>query len=71
MAGFDYKDELMAGIYREERMHEAEVVRIIRQAEAQKQKHSNLLVIALNWFGRQLINLGTHLQKNEMSRHTS
>jgi hypothetical protein len=53
----------MAGIYREERMYEADVERLIRQADAQKQKRSNLLIVALNWLGEQLILLGTRLQK--------
>ena len=71
MAGVNYKDELMAEIYREERMHEAEVDRLVRHANARKGKRIDLPNILRNWLGKQLILLGSYLQRNEMSRHTS
>lgn len=71
MVGFDYKDEIMAEIYREERMHEAENERLIRQAGAEKQKHSNFFNALLINLGKNLVLMGTRLQNNQMSRHTS
>jgi len=72
MAGFDYKDEVMAEIYRGERIHEAENERLIRQAAAGiQQKRSNFFSAALIKLGKNLVHMGTHLQNKQMSRHAS
>ena len=71
MVGFDYKDEVMAEIYREERMREAENERLIHQARTEKQEHSNFFNALLIKLGKNLVFLGTRLQNNQMSRHTS
>jgi len=70
MAGFDYKDEVMAEIYREERMHEAENERIIRRANAKKQERFNVFNALFIKLGKILVLMGTRLQNNQMSRHT-
>lgn len=68
MAGFNYKDELMAEIYREERMRKAEVDRLVRSASVQEEKRTNLLNLMRAWLGKRLILLGQHLQNKPMSR---
>ena len=71
MAGLNYKDELVAEIYRKERIHEAEVERLVRQASKQKVIRIQLLNMLRNWLAKQLILLGTHLQEKPMSQYRS
>lgn len=68
MAGFGYKDELMAEVYREERIREAEVDRLVRLASVEKEDRMNLLDLMLAWLGKRLILFGQRLQHKQMSR---
>lgn len=68
MAGFNYKDERMAEIYRGERMREAEVDRLARSASVGKGDRINLLNLMRAWLGKRLILLGLRLQNKQMSR---
>ena len=61
MTGFNL--QILAELYREERLREAEMCRLARLALANKPKQSNHLYTALVWLGKQLVLWGTHLQK--------
>jgi len=71
MAGFDYKDVLIAEVYREERMYEAEVDRLVRSGGSQNEKHIDLLNAIRNWLGDKLIHLGRRLRQKKISRYVS
>lgn len=71
MAGFDYRDELMAEIYRDERMHEADVNRLVRHADAQKESRLKLFNEMQVWLGERLIYLGVRLQHKKMTPYSS
>jgi hypothetical protein len=64
MTGFNlYQDQILAEIYQEERLREAEMYRLARLALANKPKQSNRFCSALVWLGKQMVLWGTHLQK--------
>lgn len=65
MSGLNYKDQLMAEIYRQERMREAETERLVRYTVPQGPKRSKLLSTSLNWLGGQFIAWGTRLQEKQ------
>ncbi len=71
MAGYNYKDERMAEIYREERMRETEVDRLIRQASVQEEDRINLLSLVRAWVGKRLSLLGLHVQKRRVPEDSS
>jgi hypothetical protein len=64
MTGFSfYQNQILAEIYQEERLREAEMDRLARLALANTPKGSNRICTVLFWLGKQMVHWGMHLQK--------
>jgi hypothetical protein len=68
MANINYKDELIAEIYREERMHEAKIVRLINRNGDQRSRHSNIIIEILKGLLKRMVSSGNRLRQGQISR---
>lgn len=62
MSGFEFHQVEIVEIYQKERLKEAEMARLARQASSQKSRRNSRLAAALIWLGRQMVRWGTRLQ---------
>jgi len=54
--------EQIAEAYRQERLRAAHAYQLYRQSQPPRDRHAHLYCRFFIWFGRQLVNLGLHLQ---------